>query len=419
MSDVQLNSNFKKYSETRFVLSATLTLFFGYMQIAFFTAYAIIYLELNLLTSITIISIIVSMRNILQLLFRVSLGEMSQLIGRKPLMLFGNLCFSLSLLFTYLATSWILVFIAVVALGIGLSSFWPACFSYLGDVNQDKFGENNGKLFQGMDLGLMTSSILAIILLDFLYFDLREIFGIFFIIGLIFLFLDFFFLPETLEVQKLSIKKVFSSFIRSELRMFSKIRTMSTKPILKRVFLLQLIISFTEFMMTAFFPVLIVKKGFSKATVAFVILISTVLLVGLKPYLGRISDKFGFELPVIMFILIASFATITLTLMTDLYLIIIVYSFVTGSVLTCYTAVNGAASKYSSNKDKGLALGVLGFWVSFGRALSTLLMGPVWEFFSIQISFQMFSIVIILVIISYWLVIYRPDRISLHEPGLN
>ena len=77
---------------------------FTYFQLAFLNAYMAIYLEIDLLTSIFIISVIISLRNILQLFFRIPLGELSQKIGRKPLILLGNLSFTLALLFSFLAS---------------------------------------------------------------------------------------------------------------------------------------------------------------------------------------------------------------------------------------------------------------------------------------------------------------------------
>jgi MFS family permease len=181
-----LNDNFEFYSEKRFIRSITVTMLFTYFQIAFLNAYVVVYLKTDLLTSIFIISVIVSLRNVLQLLFRIPLGELSQQIGRKPLIVLGNLSFTLALLFTFLATDWILVLVAIIFLGFGMSSYWPACFSYIGDVSDERYGQNNGKMFQGMDIGLIISSLLAVVLLDVVQIELKLIFGLFFIFGLIF-----------------------------------------------------------------------------------------------------------------------------------------------------------------------------------------------------------------------------------------
>jgi MFS family permease len=184
---------------------------------------------------------------------------------------------------------------------------------------------------------------------------------------------------------------------------------MTRKPILNRVFLLQMIISFTEFMVTAFFPVLIVNKGYPDGSIAFIILVGTLALIGFKPLLGKISDKLGFERPIMVFLIIACFTIISMTYFNDFIILIILYAIVSASLLTSYTAVNGAASKFSLNSEKGLALGVLGFWVSFGRASSTLLIGPIWESFSIGISLAILSTLIILLIAGYYLLVYRKN----------
>lgn len=415
-----LNKNFQLYSEKRFILSISLTMLFSYFQISFFNSYVVIYLETDLLTSIIVITFIVSLRNIIQLFLRVPLGELSQVIGRKPLILLGNLCFSIALLFSFIANDWILILFAILILGFGMSSFWPATFSYIGDVSDERYGENNGKMFQGMDIGLIFSSVLAVLLLDFFKINLKEIFGIFFLIGFVFLIVNYKILPETLNVaKKLKIYEIITFLIRSIIKMLPNILKMTKKPILRRVYFLQFIISLTEFTVTIFFPVLVFSKGFSKSDVGIIILLGTVLLILFKPFLGKLSDKFGFERPILFFLAVSCITIVSMTLTNDFILLILLNAIVTGSLLTSYTAVNGAASKFSSNLDKGLALGVLGFYVSLGRAMSTLFIGPLWEQYSLTTSLTAISMFIIFILILYWLLIYKRESISNKNEIMN
>ncbi|MHA2404883.1 MAG: hypothetical protein ACXADH_17955, partial [Candidatus Kariarchaeaceae archaeon] len=46
-------------------------------------------------------------------------------------------------------------------------------------------------------------------------------------------------------------------------------------------------------------------------------------------------------------------------------------------------AVNGATSNSAHPKQRGIALGALGFYVSFGRTVSSIFLAPIWELFEI------------------------------------
>ena len=303
--------------------------------------------------------------------------------------------------------------VAIIFLGFGMSAFWPACFAYLGDVSDEHYGRNNGKMFQGRDIGLITSSILTVILLDYIGLDLKLIFGVFFVLGFVFFTIMLKILPETLHSnRKIGIWSIILVLTNSFKKMMVNLSEMTRKPILNRVYLLQLVISFTEFMMTAFFPILIISKGYQDSTVAIMVLVSTLILISIKPLLGKISDKFGFERPIMLFLAIASVNIMALTYFTDLSILILIYAIISGSLLASYTAVNGAASKFSLNSEKGLALGVLGFWVSFGRASSTLFIGPVWKTISIGPSLALFASVILIFIVLYFLIVYRRNPLQ-------
>ena len=51
--------------------------------------------------------------------------------------------------------------------------------------------------------------------------------------------------------------------------------------------------------------------------------------------------------------------------------------------MTSYLACNGATSHNSENNLRGVAMGVLGVYVSIGRTLSSLLLGVIWQIMTI------------------------------------
>ena len=239
---------------------------FAGLILSIYDFYVVLFLELDLLTSIFIITIIVSSRNFLQIFLRVPLGTLSQIIGRKPLIIFGIFCYTIALGLLYLATSWFLVLLATGIVALGMGAFWPALFSSIGDISQDRYGEINGRFFQGMDLGTIIGSAIAVILLDGLASDLRDLFGLIFFLGLLSVGVLILVLPESLlPHQRTQVDHISKAIFYSFRNMFSELKTITLSPGMKIIYVWQLIIAFVEFMVTAFYPVLVVSQGLTKA----------------------------------------------------------------------------------------------------------------------------------------------------------
>jgi len=76
-------------------------------QLMTINTFIVILLQYDLGTEILIITVIVSLRNFLQLFLRVPLGELSQIIGRKPLINAGHFSYTIALSLLILAEDWI------------------------------------------------------------------------------------------------------------------------------------------------------------------------------------------------------------------------------------------------------------------------------------------------------------------------
>ena len=94
------------------------------LQLMIISSYIVIYLE-DLMVSVITITLIVSLRNFLQLFLRVPLGEISQVVGRKPLLILGHFSYTTSLLLLFLAEDWVLVFFEVFFVALGMAAFCP------------------------------------------------------------------------------------------------------------------------------------------------------------------------------------------------------------------------------------------------------------------------------------------------------
>ena len=106
---------------------------FGILQLVTARTYFVIFLEEDLLTEILIVSALLTFQNFSQIFLRIPLSKMSQVVGRKPLILLGVFSFAASLFFLAIATHWVYGLVSVVFISIGMSAYWPSIFAYIGD----------------------------------------------------------------------------------------------------------------------------------------------------------------------------------------------------------------------------------------------------------------------------------------------
>ena len=368
--------------------------FISIMQLIMLRTYFVVYLETDLLTDILIITLLGSLQNLLQIVFRVPLSRISQIFGRKPLILLGIVSFTLSLFFMAVATNWIYVAVSTLLLAIGMSAYWPATFAYLGDIADENYGEYNGVLFQYGDIGSIFTTLVAKYLLDiqsfFKDFGLRQLYWIFTILSVILVIIAWFILPESNKGHE-DRGPLFSEVISSLKFMVSDTLKMTKAQYLGRIYLLQFIVSFSEFGFVLFFPKLIVDYGYSNGSVAEIILYGTLILILIKPWLGKVSDRFGYLRPV-GFSLVVMSISIYLELLSRNFLVLFAtYTVVIGVLMISYPAINGGTSRSADNQLRGQAMGVLGIYTSTGRGLSTLYLGLLTSVFDLKIAFLLFA----------------------------
>ncbi|MHA1991957.1 MAG: MFS transporter [Candidatus Hodarchaeales archaeon] len=406
---------------------------FTMMELTLYRGYLSIFLTEDLIVTIFIFTIIVSSINFFQLFMRVPLAGFSQVIGRKPMILLGNLFIALAFFLLVVANHFIFAFISAILLGIGMSAHWPATFAYIQDVSPENYGKSNGRIFKIGDIGILIGSLFAKYLLDDLLVELRTFFLILFMIGIVSVFIFLLILPEVIALDdKLKVTNYFTFFIESIIGMFRSLWMISRSPNLFRIYMFQFFISFTEFMFATFFPLIVVYYGFSRGTVGEIIFWGTFILLWLKPYLGNLSDRFGYQRPVLVSLLVISLFFFPLAILgntvfnDNLYLLIIlilIYFVITAFIFVAYPAVNGATAHTASTAQRGIALGALGVYTSVGRTSSTVLLGPIWESFGLisVFIFTAFFIIGIVILLWIWTRLSKHTKVNGSEfsPELN
>jgi MFS family permease len=373
--------------------SAIIVSLIGFFSLTIFDSYITLHLE-NIGTQVLVISGILAIRNIYQIFLRVPLGELSQIVGRKPLIIAGTTSYGIALGIMSIASNWSLILLAVTFMAIGMSAYWPALFAYISDIEVKNVGRLNGRIFQGGDIGRMFASLFAAYLLKTLKVNLTFLFGISAILVGYGVVLLLFILPEPLsEEHRLQVESIPRALLHSFKHMTSSLVKVSRKYSLRRVYTYQVVVSFVAYMNTSFFPMLIVlEKGFTKGDIALIILIATAIVFPIKSLLGSLSDRFGWRAPTLVSLGISSGLLFWL-IHTDNYVeIVIISTIFSAAMFTCFLAGNAGVIRESTIEQRGMALGGLGVYVSVGRVLSSIALAPVWELWGLEAVFYLSSI---------------------------
>ncbi|MHA1978479.1 MAG: MFS transporter [Candidatus Hodarchaeales archaeon] len=382
-------------SYNRATWTAGLATLFANLPLLIYGLYVNIFLREDLVTIILIITIIGTLRNLLQIFLRIPLGELSQIIGRKPLIVMGHFAYTLALFLMSIATDWTLVFLSTAFIGIGMSCYWPAIFGYVGDVDIDRIGESQGRIFRQSDIGSIIGTIFVFYLLDSLEFSLPELFGTIAIISFITGIITILLLPESLTKENRKIvDNVPKALLASWSTMIKSMRTMSITNQLWNVYFFHFILAFIEFTTSYFVPVIIVSKGFADADVSSIWFWSLILIFWIKPYLGRLTDEFEFISVITVSMMVTCVGVLAYVFTDDYYLLIGLYIIVNSSIIVSYFAANGETARRAPIESRGMALGVFGVYVSLGRTTSTVFLGPIWEFFNLATVFVFSSVLI-------------------------
>ncbi|MFX0151657.1 MAG: MFS transporter, partial [Candidatus Hodarchaeota archaeon] len=349
---------------------------------------------------------------LLQIFLRVPLGELSQIIGRKPLLLLGHFSFTLALIFLFFAFDWFFVFLSIIFVAFGMSCFWPSLFAYVSDFTPKTFGHSNGRIFQMGDVGTIFGSLISSLLLDELLWGLRNLFGIIAGIGVFSGVITIFLLPEGLIAKdRRQVDSILQAIKESIIFMARSFKNITMSNHLAEVYAFQFFLSFIEFAAATFLPVLIVSKGYTRGEVAEIVFWSTIAIIWFKPYLGQITDKFNFIPTISPFLIISSLTMLVFLIIQNYWLLVLVYIILNGSLITSYIAANGETARRASFEQRGTALGALGVYVSFGRTTSTIVLGPVWEVFGLFGVFLLTGFgVLIIAALLFFFMRYRTSK---------
>ncbi len=392
---------------------------FAIMQLTTIRTYFAIFLENDLLIDIIIISSLLTIQNLSQIFLRIPLANLSQIIGRKPLIMTGTISYTLALLFLGFADSWGFALVSVLLVAVGMSAYWPALFALIGDIADegDKMGEMNGRIFQMGDIGSLIASGLASYLLsaDTLVgtVSIASLYLTFCIIGAISNIFIYFVISETLrDDERLVVDNKFRDFFRSVTKVFSNFIETSKLPRMFPIYVMQFSIAFAEFGFGSYYPLILKYYGYLDSGVATLVLYSTFALILVKPKLGNVSDRFGYKIPISVSFIVIALSIIGILTFNNFISHMLLISVIVATFTVGYSAMNSYSVKTAPDNKRGIAMGTLGVYTSLGRGLSTLILGYLISTSDLIIAFYFFAGILFVLGISFLIYFKQENEIS-------
>ncbi len=381
---------------SRLILGAGIAAAIGTFSILMISPYLGLHAQ-NLQAPASIIGVILGVRNLSQIFFRVPLGKMSDNYGRLKLIQFGFLMYATAELLLFIGPSWHFVLIAAVFIGLGMSAIWPTLFALASDATTQDIGAATGKILRWNDVGSIVAPLVAGLVLSFNGTTYRHVFILAMVLTITGLFLIRLVLFEPIPNPKsLTVLDFSKDFVRNFFKSFNDAFTASTNRSLLYTYLSVYFIASAGNGAFSFSPFLMKESGLSDSSIGFVFSFFAIpVLVG-KVWLGSRVDRFGFKKTIIGSLFVSSSALFLLSLSSNPLMFFLSLTILFAALSVAYPAFN-----YSINQadhlpvSKGIAIGTLGIYISLGRGISNLLIGYLWTLLPLRQVFQIVSVLIL------------------------
>ncbi len=379
-------------SRSRLILGAGIAAAIGTFSILMISPYLGLHAQ-NLQAPATIIGIILGVRNLSQIFFRVPLGKMSDNYGRLKLIQFGFLMYATAELLLFIGPTWHFVLIAAVFIGLGMSAIWPTLFALASDATSQDIGAATGKILRWNDVGSIIAPLIAGLVLSINGATYRHVFVLAMALTITGLFLIRLVLFEPVPNPKpLTAIGFVKDFVNNFFKSFNDAFAATSNRSLLYTYLSVYFIASAGNGAFSFSPFLMKESGLSDSSIGYVFSFFAIpVLIG-KVWLGSRVDRFGFKKTIIGSLFIASAALFLLSISNNPFMFFLSLTLLFAALSIAYPAFN-----YSINQadrlpvSKGIAIGTLGIYISLGRGISNLLIGYLWTFLPLRQVFQIVS----------------------------
>ena len=283
-------------------------------------------------------------------------GILSDIKGRKIIILIAMSIFSISYVLVGLSVNFLMFFLALILLGFGTGAYPAVGISMITDIFKTRRGKALGIRDSAGSLAYIAPIIAASVAATYhwrsFFFLWAGICGISVII-----FYKGTFESTTLP-DKVSIKE----------RVIDGVKVFKSKNV-QLVFVVNLLIAITWISYMSFFPsLLIVEKGFTAMQAAIALGILGLGGFIFKPIIGSLSDKYNKKIIILILCIITAFGTLAIIQIKNIYLIYLI-SFIPALATAIFPIIS--SHLMDRFEEKGRA-GKLGFY----RSLLIVLASP-------------------------------------------
>ena len=342
-----------------------------------------------------IIGFIVSVSTMTGMLLKPVFGILSDRWGRKVWLLVATILFSgMPFLYQFVTTEQELMVLRLFH-GISTAIFGPVSLAYVAGINARGLGERIAYFGMSRLLASLSAPLIAGILLTFLNFQ-----TVFLLIGFCSLFgmIPIFLLSEDL-VEKPQKKVSIINYFFTSFNYSIKI------PAIWLAGFLELMVYLTIYAVKAFLPLFIIsQEGGTVLQAGLFFFMQELAHVLFRPVGGKLSDKYGQPLIIILGMVLLSLGLYLLTNLTDNLFLLPAILFGIGQGLIFPSSV-ALLSKSARGNYLGAAMGFYGALRNFGKVIGPIIAGMLLSVFSYAIVFNILAGIIIsalLVFVLFW-----------------
>jgi MFS family permease len=325
------------------------------------------------------------------ILISIPAGSLSDILGRKKILLVSSIVFASAPFLYIFISSWLQLLLIRFYHGFATATFIPVARAFISENYPSKKGERISLFTSATIIGRGLAPFLGGVILLITFMNYHILYLTVGIIGSITIFLTTTLFNEKTLVSKdsfLAEDKNKPTYTLSKLlRNFSIMITSTTEAVTRYVY------GALEFFLIGYFLNI---AHLDLSTVGVIMSFQLILIPIFTPFIGWLSDKIGRTIPVVIGLAIGGLSVLTIPFTTQflpLLIISIIYGFGFSMVISSTPAL---VSDLTPKDYFGASMGILATIMDVGQMLGPIITGIMIAFFGYSISFIFLGTILLL-----------------------
>lgn len=356
--------------------------------------------------SAAVLTLIYNIRNVIQTLLRLVAGTISDSLGKKNMMLFGLALFAMvPFMYSVATTPWMPI-AAMIASGLALSIYFPPSEAMASELfPPEKAGEAMGKFH----LSWAVSSVIGPVVGGLIASQFSSYRPLFVISGVITCIGFFIAWRYTDDDRGLSCPLKPTDQLRQIIKDFPSTmrRLLSNRKVLASSFAV-FAHAFCHFGLFTFIPMLGAGRGYDELLIGISLTANSLMIAVSLPIVGKISDRVGRFLPIVVGLGVSVFAFALIPIATSLWMLPVLNAVLGVCAVLVFPITQAATMEALPVEDRGSATGVWGMILSLGGSVGMFVMSGVlavasidWVFY-VSAGFTLVCTVVVVAMRSYF-----------------